>query len=209
MISAIGLTALRKARQPQLRLFAAIPLLFGVQQLIEGMIWTALPMAPQGTLIYGLTQGYAFFIGVCWPVLFPLSLILIEPGRSRRKLMYGVLALGVAVAVYTLVVMGLFGFTVRVANQCLVYDNPAGIWPGMVLVYLIATCGAFFISSDDRVHWIGGANLVGFGVAASFFSLNLPSVWCFFAAIVSTLIYWYVRAKDPARKFRERTQSQA
>jgi hypothetical protein len=104
-----------------------------------------------------------------------------------------VLALGIGIALYTLVVMTLYRFSVHVEHQCLVYTNPAGIWPGMEMVYLLSTCGAFFIASDHRLHWIGVANLVGFGFAASFFALNLPSVWCFCAAVLSSLIYWYVR----------------
>jgi hypothetical protein len=33
----------------------------------------------------------------------------------------------------------------------------------------------------------------GFGVAYSFYHLNWPSVWCFFAALVSALIYYHFR----------------
>ena len=196
LIAGIGIAGSLRVRRPEMRLFAALPLLFGVQQLTEGVIWTALPSPTSGPLLYGLTQFYAFFIGVLWPILFPLSLLLFEPQRTRRRLIGGVVVVGLAIALYTLVVMAQFGFTVSVANNCLVYDNPAGIWPGMELIYLLVTCGAFFIASDDRIHWIGVANLAGFGIAASFFSLNLPSVWCFCAAVISTLIYWYVRARN-------------
>ncbi|MGV8853035.1 MAG: DUF6629 family protein [Devosia sp.] len=195
LIGGIGILGLLHTRRAKIQLFAALPLLFGIQQLNEGVIWTALPSASSRPLLYGLTQFYAFFIGVLWPILFPLSLLLFEPGRIRRRLIGGVVAVGVAVAIYTLVVMAQFGFTVSVAHNCLVYDNPAGIWPGMELIYLLVTCGAFFIASDDRIHWIGVANLAGFGIAASFFSLNLPSVWCFCAAVISSLIYWYVRTR--------------
>jgi hypothetical protein len=198
LLTGIGVLSLTKVRRPQMRLFAALPLLFGIQQLTEGFIWTNLPQSPPGPLLYGLTQFYAFFIGVMWPILFPLSLLLFEPIRIRRRLIGAVIMAGIVISIYTLVVMGLFGFTVRVANNCLVYDNPAGIWPGMELLYLLVTCGAFFIASDDRIHWIGVANLAGFGIAASFFSLNLPSVWCFCAAAISSLIYLYVRARNPA-----------
>ena len=198
LISAVGILGLMRVRRPEMRLFAALPLLFGAQQLTEGFIWTALPTAPSGPIVHGLTQLYAFFIGALWPILFPLSLLLFEPSRARRRLIGAVLLVGCLVAVYTLVVMGMFGFTVGVTNHCLVYDNPAGIWPGMVLIYLLVTCGAFFIASDDRIHWIGVANLAGFGIAASFFSLNLPSVWCFCAAVISSLIYWYIRARNSA-----------
>lgn len=196
-ISTIGVLALLRVRKPEMRALAAIPLLFGAQQLTEGLIWTALPAPAGSPLLHALTQLYAAFVGVVWPVLFPLSLLLWEREPTRRRLIGAILVLGCLIAVYTLVVMGLFGFSVRVANHCLVYDNPAGVWPGMELVYLLVSCGAFFIASDDRLHWIGVANLAGFGIAASFFSLNLPSVWCFCAAVISSLIYWYVRARNP------------
>lgn len=195
VISTIGILAIRQARQPEMRLFAAIPLLFGIQQLTEGFIWLALARPDSGPQLHGLAQFYAFFVGVLWPTLFTLSLLLIERHTMRRRLMGVLLALGAAIAIYTLVVMVLYGFSVHVEHQCLVYQNPAGIWPGMEMVYLLATCGAFFIASDHKLHWIGVANLAGFGIAASFFALNLPSVWCFCAAVLSTLIYWYVRSQ--------------
>jgi hypothetical protein len=193
VIATVGVLALRQSRRPEIRLLAAIPLLFGVQQLTEGFIWLALDRADTGPVLHGLAQFYAFFVGVVWPVLIPLSLLLLEPHAMRRRLIGLVVALGGAMAIYTLVVMALYGFSVHVEHQCLVYQNPAGIWPGMEMVYLLATCGAFFIASDHRLHWLGVANLVGFGIAASFFSLNLPSVWCFCAAVISSLLYWYVR----------------
>ena len=194
VISTIGILAVRHARQPEMRLFAAVPLLFGIQQLTEGFIWLALAKTEAGSELYGLAQFYAFFIGVLWPILFPLSLMLLEPHKARRRLMGGLLVPGVGIAIYTLVVMGLYGFSVQVEHQCLVYQNPAGTWPGMEMVYLLVVCGAFFIASDHRLHWIGVANLAGFGFAASFFALSLPSVWCFCAAVLSSLIYWYVRS---------------
>jgi len=36
LISTVGVLAIRQARQPGMRLFAAIPLLFGIQLLTEG-----------------------------------------------------------------------------------------------------------------------------------------------------------------------------
>lgn len=207
LVSDVGFLALRTVHRPRERLFASIPLLFGIQQAIEGALWLALPLAPNGALVHGLTQAYAFFVGVSWPILIPLSLILIEPRCSRMRAMRLMLGLGLVAAVYTLTVMGFYGFTVHVDNQCLVYGNPPGIWPGMIAVYLVATCGAFFIASDEHLRWIGIANVIGFGVALSFFQLNFPSVWCFFAALISSLIYLYVRQDEPTRTARRESRA--
>jgi len=70
LISTVGMLAIRQARQPGMRLFAAIPLLFGIQLLTEGVIWLALAKSDSGTDLHLLAQFYAFFVGVLWPTLF-------------------------------------------------------------------------------------------------------------------------------------------
>jgi choline-glycine betaine transporter len=106
-----------------------------------------------------------------------------------------VLLLGVGVAAFTLMIILKYGVAVQMVNQCLVYTNPVGGGFWIRSAYVIATCAAFFISSHLSVRVIGTAMVVGFAVAYSFFRLNYPSVWCFFAALVSALTYWHFRRK--------------
>ncbi len=188
-LTAIGVLALRQTTKGHERFFAAIPLLFAIQQGIEGILWLRLPVHGTDGLAFVLIQLYAVFIGVIWPVLIPLSLWLMEPGRWRRLGLKGMFGLGLAAAIYTLAVIVRFGVTAHIANQCLVYQNGSQMWPGLLTVYVIVTCGPFFVSSLHNVRWIGIAQMVGFVVAYNAFRLNYPSVWCFFAALISALIY--------------------
>jgi hypothetical protein len=192
-VASAGALAIRATQKPSERPFASVPILFAIQQFIEGVLWLLLPHVGTTPATHGLVQIYAFFIGVIWPIMIPLGILLIEPGLIRRRLMMAVLAIGVIVAIGTFSIIVRYGVGVQVVNQCLVYSNPVGGGFLIRSAYVIATCAAYFLSSHASVRWIGVAMVAGFGVAFSFYRLNWPSVWCFFAAIVSALIYLHFR----------------
>ena len=83
----LGTVTLRSARRPRELMFAAIPLLFAVQQMTEGVIWlTFRDDAPQINRV--MTQLYAFFSHVLWPAWIPLAVLLMEaPGGRHRVLL--------------------------------------------------------------------------------------------------------------------------
>ncbi len=197
-VAGAGALALGQAPNIRDKPFAAVPLLFAVQQFIEGVLWLLLPRAGTENMSHDLVQLYAFFIGVVWPLIIPFGIMLIETQPLRKRIMQMVLAVGVVVAVFTFAIIVRYGVSVHVVNACLVYTNP--ITGGLLVrcAYLIATCAAYFVSSHRTVVWIGVANFVGFGVAYSFYHLNWPSVWCFFAAIISALIYYHFRQRRAA-----------
>ena len=77
-----GLHTLRIARAADARwlALAAFPLLFGVQQALEGVLWLALgdPLGdlvgvPPSTLAPPLALGSLAFAYVLWPMLIPLA----------------------------------------------------------------------------------------------------------------------------------------
>lgn len=66
--------------------------------------------------------------------------------------------------------------------------------------YVVATILPLFVSGKRRVHVFGVVVLLAYAVTQYFFSAYLVSVWCFFAAIASAVIWWIVRspAENPA-----------
>jgi hypothetical protein len=189
LLTGVGAAALRAPLKPSEKPFACIPLLFGAQQLIEGMLWLLLPVESASLSIHVLVQLYVLFAGAVWPVLVPFSIFLTETSRPRRFLLGSLCVAGAAIAIYTASIVVSQGFTVGIANQCLTYGNPMGVLPGTLAVYAIVACAPFFVSSDPGIRWIGAAQVLGLAVAWTFYRNNLPSVWCLFAAIVSVLIY--------------------
>ena len=110
----VGALTLRSARRPRELPFAAIPLLFAIQQLSEGVIWLTFRYeAPQ--LNAAMTHVYSFFSHVLWPAYIPLAVLLIEPPGLRHRLLLAFVVGGLAVGVYLLYVLAAFGVASRLA----------------------------------------------------------------------------------------------
>lgn len=81
---AIGSLAWRSAQRRCERPFAAIPVLFALQQFIEGTIWLAFDH-DMPALNAVSTGAYLFFSHLLWPVFVPSAVLLIEPQAHRLR----------------------------------------------------------------------------------------------------------------------------
>ena len=89
----VSVLTLRAARRPREGPFAAIPLLFAIQQLVEGVIWLTFRYeAPLLNTV--MTHVYSFFSHVLWPVYVPVAVLLIEPPGWRRTALAAIAAAG-------------------------------------------------------------------------------------------------------------------
>ena len=61
------------------------------------------------------------------------------------------------------------------------------------LTYVVVTVVPLFVSSLKGAKVLATANFIALVLAFVFFKHSLPSTWCFFAAILSGIIYWIVR----------------
>jgi hypothetical protein len=57
-------------------------------------------------------------------------------------------------------------------------------------IYLLVTITPLFVSSVKRTRVLGVFMFLSCVVTAVFFTQFLTSVWCFFAALISAVIYW-------------------
>jgi len=181
-------------------LFASIPLLFAIQQFIEGAQWLVLLHNGSSAVGYWLAQIYTVFVGMIWPILSPFSLWMIESKPRRKNMMVAVLAVGIGIALFTLHAILKFPVTARVMDYCILYEYPVAQPRPMLALYVIATCGAFFCSSDRAIVRLGWINMVAFLIAYYFYRYNLASVWCFFAAFISGVIFLYFDERTKARQ---------
>ena len=115
-IGALTLRSALAARQRRALLFAAIPILFAIQQLIEGAIWlTFTADAPRLNAV--MTHAYSFFSHVLLPVVVPLAVMLMEPNGWRRRALIAFVAAGAAVGAYLLYVLMAFPIVSRPTGQ--------------------------------------------------------------------------------------------
>ena len=198
-LSAVGVATIRKAERRSELPFAMIPLLFGVQQLVEGIIWLTFRYdAP--VLHQTMTYGYSVFSHVLWPIYIPFALGFLEstPWRQRALLVFQ--AAGLIVGAYLM----FFLITRPVVAQIdglhivrhIVYVSPHFFLAPVMVLYVAATCVSCFVSSHPFVRLFGVLALVSFIAAYLVYARALVSVWCFFAAVLSLIIYLHLRYRD-------------
>ncbi|HEY8326889.1 MAG TPA: DUF6629 family protein [Rhodanobacter sp.] len=199
LLLGLGTLTLRSARHPRERPFAAIPLLFAIQQLSEGVIW--LTFRYEAPLLNGvMTHVYSFFSHVLWPVYVPVAVLLIEPPGPRRRALLAFVAAGVAVGVYLLYFLIAYPVVSRPTGQHVEYVSPHFFAAAAMTLYLMATSVSFVLSTHRAVRLFGVLVLLSFGAAYAFYAIWFISVWCFFAALLSALVYLHFLPRSPLLK---------
>lgn len=191
-LSAIGVATIASAKRRSELPFAMIPLLFGVQQTVEGVIWlTFRHEAP--LLKQTMTYVYSVFSHVLWPIYIPLALYFLETTPWRRKTMLAFLAAGISVGFYLLYFLVSRPIVAEVASRHIVYASPHFYLVPVIVLYVATTCFSEVFSSHGFVKLFGGLALLSFIATYLFYVRALVSVWCFFAALLSVLIYLHLR----------------
>ncbi|HNX43266.1 MAG TPA: hypothetical protein PLJ84_00780 [Bacteroidales bacterium] len=191
VITAIGVASELKVRKKSQRLFAAVPLIFGLQQIAEGFVWVSLQRPDQLLMQYISTYVFLITADVLWPVMVAASCLLMEENPGKRKILKILLAAGAALSLYYAFCLLSFAVTPEILN-C--HINYAGEFPHVLvipafLVYLVVTITPFFVSGVKGMPWLGAVLFLACVVSVIFYIQNLTSVWCFFAAILSIFIY--------------------
>ena len=187
----IGALTLRRADRVAELPYAAIPALFGLQQLVEGGLW--LTLADEASHLNSiLTHVYSLFSHVLWPIFVPIAVLLLEAVPWRRNVLKALAAAGSLSGIYLLYFWAVDPTTSKVIGHHIFYDSPH-FYIGIILVlYVLGTGVSSLLSSHTAVRWFGVATLASF-TAAYAFSFWFISVWCFFAAIMSATIWLYFR----------------
>ena len=198
LLLGIGTFTLRAARRPCEWPFAAIPVLFAIQQLIEGVIWLTFS-ADTPLLNTVMTHAYSFFSHVLWPVYLPVAVLMIEPPGGRRRTLTALVLAGSAVGIYLLYVLVAFPVVSRPTGQHVEYDSPHFFAAEVMTLYLVSTTVSPLLSTLRGVKVFGALALLSFGAAYYFYATWFISVWCFFAALLSTVIYIHFARRPTER----------
>lgn len=201
MLGVAGIATLRKAKTKQELPLAAVPLVFAVQQLIEGIVWiyVANNLQPATCAV----NGYLFFANVLWPIFIPIVVLLLETDPVRKRMQQVLAGVGVLTGIYMLYTLLTTTVAVHQIGQRLVYapEHPYAFW--MPYAYVAATCLVCLISSKGVVQLLGVLVSLALFVSYMFYLAALPSVWCFLAAVLSLVVvlhFWNPWARAPVHK---------
>ncbi|MDD5197353.1 MAG: hypothetical protein PHN60_00670 [Candidatus Gracilibacteria bacterium] len=185
-----GIFTLRHVRVKSSIPFASIPLLFGIQQTIEGMVWISF-----GSPIFHsvVTYIFALFAYVLWPIFVPITIWLIEKNPVRKKILFGISIVGTLVGIYLFACSIAGPVTCSIVQKSIAYQINVPYPFLSFLLYFFATCVGSMVSSSLKIRIFGTAMLLSFFVAHALYPETLFSVWCFFAALLSLIIYIHMK----------------
>ncbi len=186
-LAVIGVASFRLANRKQ-KLIAAIPFFFAIQQAFEGFQWITVS---SGQVSIMAAYGFMFFALLLWPLYIPVTVFVLD--KKRRKVLQWIVGIGVALTLYYFILLLLEPIGVHVFDRSIHYqiNTPFGIAVG--ILYFVAVCGALLLSSKWAFRWGGIAVFVSAILTAVFSFATFASVWCFFAALLSSLIYFYLK----------------
>lgn len=201
-LTVIGILSVRKVKESSQVLFASIPLLFGMQQLAEGFVWLSLTNSDYAESVPWLTRVFIFFAQVLWPFWVPLSIMFFERENGRTLILGITTGMGFLVSALMLHRMFTENITTIVQEHHITYvfGEPSSLVKSFAILYFIATICSPFFSSYKRMWVLGGSISVSFFVTKIFFEESLVSVWCFFAAVISILVYWIVSRSEKTKR---------
>lgn len=186
VLLATGAAAWRHAVTDGDRPVAAIPILFGVQQFVEGLVWQGVGQGDE-QMTRMLAYLYSIFSHLLWPVYVPWVAWISEPTGPRRRILGQAFAASWVLEGYLLLSLWSDPITVQACSGHLVYDGArqGAFGPGLMLAYVAATCGTLMMSTRTVLRRFGLAVLLSLGLTLAAYAQWMVSVWCFFAAVLS------------------------
>lgn len=192
VLATIGLATLKNTGKSKAFALALIPMFFAIQQFMEGMQWLYLTSQGYPRGISSLAEfGFLFFAYLLWPIWIPFSLLLIETDQRRKAILKILLLLGFGVSCLTLYFWMANGGEAKVVNHSIQYGIP--VQKLAIIPYIIAVTLPWFVTSFPRGWLFGSLVIISCIISLYLFSVVFTSVWCFFAAVLSIVLYFWVK----------------
>jgi len=189
MLLVVGVLTLRKVSRPAELVFASLPLLFGLHQFTQGIVWLGLYHMLSPHTMHVASVLFVFYAQAILPFWVPLAIWLLEPRGARRNLIAVLLLVGGMLMAY--VAWGLLQVPTQVfiEHYSLVYFNPHTEQLWIALIYILTTCGSLILSRSVAIQLFGWLNLFGLLVVYVIAQYSFTALWCLYAALVSVILY--------------------
>ncbi len=188
---ALAASSVAIARVPKERSsipLSLFPAIFAAHQFVEGILWLEHDGILPGTCKTAAVYAYVLIAYVLWPIFVPFAAYLSETGRRRRVVILFCQAVGLGVGLMLLITN--VGAPIDVSADCCSLSYQVSAPPWLIAPYLIAVSIPFLVSSQRTLALFGVALTSSCAAAAVLASAEtFPSVWCFFAAVLSAGLY--------------------
>lgn len=192
VITVFAVDAIRHNKDWRSLPIALIPGIFAIHTFADAFVWWGTRNQITGCVADSSAWIYLFIAFVLLPIYVPLATWLIEPIGWRKNLI-GVLAFGGFFAGVDAAISMNQEMTSVVAKNFFVDYHIYGSSIFSGAFYALATCGVMLLSGQKYLFRWGVLNLVAIIILFSMARSDMPSLWCFWAAITSIFVSWFIR----------------
>lgn len=183
-----GYFAINRTESRGMLAFACTPIVFSFHQIAEGFLWLSLKNPDFASWYKPALYTYSFISQPLWPIWVPLIMWLMEPDKRRKKILYYFLLLGGASSLYMLYCLITYDISAVVENGHIRYYRDFPYLNIMRPVNFVTIAVTPFLSTLRYTKLLAAVMMGSLILSYIFFTNNLISVWCFFAAILSLLM---------------------
>jgi len=198
-IAAIGIDTLRHVEHRSEWPLAALPIVFGLHQMTEAVVWWGLDERVATRVGDGAAWLYLAVAFGLLPWFVPWVIRRLEPDPLRRRYASALVVAGVLVSVYLMVPVIRGPIHVVDGGFYLSYSVSLTFGGVVTAAYVATTCGSLLLSSDRYLVRYGIANLIAVTVLSVLLDRGVISLWCVWAAITSIAIAVHLRRTDQHR----------
>lgn len=188
-------TSQKTINHPRSWMLGMIPLFFGMQQASEGVLWLGLTGSISAGFVPFATVIFLIFALVIWPAWVPTMVYVHEAPGLRKKLLTAPVIVGLITALYLLSTIIMYGVHAEARSGHIYYYHQGGYADYAAIGYLIATIVPFFIAKNRFFTFFGALLASSCLLAYVLWQVTFASIWCFFAAILSSCIAIYAHYK--------------
>ncbi|HEX4191141.1 MAG TPA: DUF6629 family protein [Marmoricola sp.] len=206
VVTAIGVDTLRRTTRSELLPLAALPLVFGVHQLVETLVWWHLRGNVSSCVGKPAAWIYAMIALSVVPVLVPFAFVRAGAIRSVR-VGWALVGAGVVSGGILLLTLIFGHMHPTIDGHHINYHVGTPVVPFTLGLYIIATCAPGLLSNTTTLRIFGVANAVVVAFLIWLAQSAVVSLWCVWAAVSSVLINLYVRRRQGSEARSARTST--
>lgn len=195
LLSIISILSIKKATKRTMYPLVCIPVFFALQQACEGVVWLTYDH-PQFLIINKIAMySFLFFAFFLWPIWISFALLCLEKRKKIKDIFLIIMGIGSTVASGLVWSIYFYGAQTTITCSHIAYDIaiPRYFYAWGIILYCIATIAPFFLSSKKEMWIFGGALFISVALTLYAYAAYFTSVWCFFAALLSTMLYRFIK----------------
>lgn len=200
ILAITGLLTVRSTTKKSQRMLAVIPIIFALQQAAEGVLWVS---AHNNQLLWLHTiAAYAFLFCafVIWPTWIPWALNTYE--EYKKPVLTYLTYWGIVVSSALMVLMLVSHMTITTHEHHVQYLFMLPEWVGILgtFLYAIPIITPFFVCGKKYCIIMGILLIVSAIITWLMWYNYFASVWCFFSALLSILIFCIITHENEEHK---------